>query len=190
MIVSLTSPLEAVLFAAGSNGCSLEELAHILQLSIGEVESVCKQLQSELDERESGLMLVEIADTWQLATRPDYVEYLRRMATSPVNTSISAAALETLAIVAYKQPITRSEIEAIRGVQSDRAVQTLVHRQLIVEVGRQDGPGRPILYGTTDHFLSTFGLRNVRDLPPLPPEPEDVNRDLSLFQLTPVVPKD
>lgn len=190
MLLSLTAPLEAVLFAAGSNGCSLDDLAQVLQVSIDDVKDVCVTLRRELDDRESGLMLIEIAGTWQLATRPTHVEYLRRMATAPSNTSISAAALETLAIVAYKQPITRSEIEAIRGVQSDRAMATLVHRQLIIEVGRQEGPGRPILYGTTDHFLATFGLRNVKDLPPLPPRPENIDMDLSLFQLTPSLPKD
>jgi segregation and condensation protein B len=190
MLISLTAPLEAVLFAAGSNGCTVEELAHILQLSVGEVPAVCHSLQEKLEKARSGLMVIEIAGTWQLATKPTYVEYLRRMATSPANTSISAAALETLAIVAYKQPIIRSDIEAIRGVQSDRVVATLVHRQLIIEVGRQEGPGRPILYGTTDHFLTTFGLRTVTDLPPLPPRPDFADMELSLFQLTPSLPRD
>ena len=190
MLVSLTAPLEAVLFAAGSNGLTTDELAHILELSVAETTEVCQKLQEVLSKRQSGIMLVELAGTWQLATRPDYISYLRRMATSPSSGSLSAAALEALAIVAYKQPITRAEIEAIRGVQSDRAVHTLVHRQLIHEIGRQDSPGRPILYGTTDHFLQTFGLRSLKDLPPLPPEPENASADLSLFQLTPSLARD
>lgn len=190
MLVPLIGPLEAVLFAAGSEGLSTEELAHVLQLAEDEVTSLCRSLSESLQTRGSGLMLVELAGTWQLATRPEHVAYLRRMATAPTHTNLSNAALEALAIVAYKQPITRAEVEAIRGVQSDRAIQTLVHRQLITEVGRQEGPGRPILYGTTDHFLTSFGLRKLSDLPPLPPEPEDGEMDLSLFQLAPALPKD
>lgn len=189
MIIDMTAPLEAVLFAAGSNGLTNEELSNILQLNLHEITALCKQYHDELEERKSGIKLIEIAGTWQLTTRPEYIEYLRRMATAPTSTAISAAALEALAIVAYKQPITRSGIEAIRGVQSDRALHSLVQRQLIQEVGRHDSPGRPILYGTTDTFLQTFGLRSLNDLPPLPPEPESVN-ELSLFQLTPNVPRD
>jgi segregation and condensation protein B len=189
VIVSMTAPLEAILFAAGSNGMTTEELADIMQLSTSEVKALCLQLQNEYDERLAGIMLSEIAGNWVLVTRPEYAEYLRRMATAPTSTTLSTAALEVLAIIAYRQPITRADIEAVRGVQSDRAISTLVHRQLIKEVGRAEGPGRPILYGTTDVFLQTFGLRSLDDLPPLPPEPE-VPQDLSLFELTPSLPRD
>jgi segregation and condensation protein B len=111
------------------------------------------------------------------------------MAAPSTSNTLSTAALEVLAIVAYKQPISRADIEAIRGVQSERAIATLVHRRLIAEVGRQDSPGRPILYGTTDVFLQTFGLRSLEDLPPLPAEPP-MPSDLSLFHLTPTLPRD
>lgn len=122
-----------------------------------------------------------MADTWQLVTRPEYAPYLKRMAQSPMQSTLSNAALEVLAIVAYKQPITRGEIEDIRGVQSDRALATLVHRQLVEEKGRADAPGRPILFGTTVDFLRQFGLKSLQELPPLP---ENMGHDdISLFQL-------
>ncbi|WP_245575753.1 SMC-Scp complex subunit ScpB [Alicyclobacillus contaminans] len=185
----MTGPLEAVLFAAGSDGLSLVEIADVLQLSTDEALQVCRELQDQYRDRNGGIELVELAGVWQLVTRPEHAMYLRKLATAPTSSHLSNAALEVLAIVAYRQPISRIEIEAIRGVQSDRAVQTLVHRQLIAEVGRQEGPGRPILYGTTPTFLQTFGLRSLEDLPPLPEEPE-IAQDLNLFQLTPALPRD
>ena len=190
MLVSLIAPLQAILFAAGNEGMTTEEIAHVLQLSRDETLAVCRDLQTYLDTENSGIMLAELAGAWQLCTRPEHVEYLRRMATVPEPSTISQAALETLAIIGYKQPITRMDVEAIRGVQSDRAIHTLISRSLIVEVGRADAPGRPILYGTTSEFLASFGLRNLQDLPPLPPLPEVTNDELSLFQLTETMPKD
>jgi segregation and condensation protein B len=189
VIVSMSAPLEALLFAAGSEGLSTEEISNILQLSFDETRSLCTELMTAYNERNSGLQVTELAGTWQLVTRLEHATYLRRMATVPTSTNLSTAALEVLAMVAYRQPISRIEVESIRGVQSDRAVHTLVHRQLIVEVGRQDSPGRPILYGTTDIFLQTFGLRSLQDLPPLPKDTQ-VPEDLSLFHLTPSLPRD
>ena len=189
MILSVQGPLEALLFAAGSEGLSIDELADILQLSVDETKSVCLELQKAYAERDGGIAVVELANHWHMVTRPEHSIYLRRMATTPTSTHLSTAALEVLAIVAYKQPASRLTIESIRGVQSDRAVQTLVHRQLIVEVGRMDAPGRPILYGTTALFLQTFGLKDIADLPPLPDEADPLT-DLSLFELTPSLPRD
>lgn len=189
MLVPLIAPLEAILFAAGSNGLGLEEISAILQVSIPEAQSLCMELQSLYDERRAGIRLVELAESFVLVTRAEHADYLKRMATSPTSTNLSVAALEVLAIVAYRQPITRAEVELTRGVQSDRAISTLTHRQLIKEVGRQDGPGRPILYGTTENFLQTFGLRSLADLPPLPDEPLQA-KDLSLFQMTSPAPRD
>jgi segregation and condensation protein B len=189
VIISMTGPLEALLFAAGSEGLAIEEIADLLQLSIDEAKTVCRELQAAYDERDSGIQLVEFGGMWQLVTRPEYAPYLRKLATAPTSSHLSTAALEVLAIVAYRQPISRLEIETVRGVQSDRAIQTLVHRQLIQEVGRAEAPGRPILYGTTTTFLQTFGLRSLEDLPPLPDQPS-VPGDLSLFEMTPALPRD
>ncbi|WAH39069.1 SMC-Scp complex subunit ScpB [Alicyclobacillus dauci] len=190
--MSTTMPLlaavEAILFAAGSDGLQTSEIAHILGCSETDARGLCLQLQANLDEREAGIALQEVAGTWQMMTRKEHAPYLKRMAQTPMQTNLSAAALEVLAIVAYKQPITRGEIDDIRGVGSDRALSTLVHRQLIREVGRQDAPGRPILFGTTDLFLRHFGLKSLSELPPLPPPPEET--DVSLFTLPTDTPRD
>lgn len=189
MIVSLVAPLEAVLFTAGSNGLSTEEIAQVLQLTVGEAKALCEDLQHKYISESSGIQLMELAGTWQLVTKPEYVEYVKRMATSPTSAHLSPAALEVLAIVAYRQPITRADIESIRGVQSDRAVSTLVHRQLIAECGRQDSPGRPILFATTDIFLQTFGIRSLDDLPPLPSEAQ-LPSEVGLFDLPSLLSRD
>ncbi|MCL6631266.1 MAG: SMC-Scp complex subunit ScpB [Alicyclobacillus herbarius] len=177
------------MFAVGSDGLSTEELADVLQLGVEETRQLCLSLQAEYDQRGGGLALVEFAGSWQLVTRPEHAVYLRRLAHTPVATQLSHAALEVLSIVAYRQPISRSEIEDIRGVKSDRAIATLVHRRLIAEVGRQNAPGRPILYGTTDTFLQAFGLRSLEDLPPLP-ELNEIPSDLSLFERRSSLPRD
>ncbi len=190
MFSPMIGPLEAVLFAAGSNGLSTEEMIHILQLPAEEVLGLCEELKTAFVEQASGLTLVEFGGTWQLVTNIQHAHYIKRMATAPTSGTLSTAALETLAIVAYKQHITRSGIEAIRGVHSERAVHTLVHRQLICDMGRDNSPGRPILYGTTEQFLQTFGLRSLDDLPPLPPQPVEQTQDMSLFQVTPLLARD
>ncbi|WP_423219872.1 SMC-Scp complex subunit ScpB [Alicyclobacillus tolerans] len=168
MLINLISAIEAILFVAGTDGLSTEEIADILQIPQQEVIASCRQLQLKLQQPESGIQLIESANTWQLATKPEHALYLRRMADTPIATSLSSAALETLAVIAYQQPITRSRIEKIRGVSSERAIQTLLHRLLIREVGREEGPGRPFLYGTTDHFLKTFAISSLEELPELP----------------------
>lgn len=179
--MELLAALEALLFAVGSEGLHTKDVANIFEISTAEANSLCLQLIERLEERSSGITLQQVAETWQLVTRPEYAPYLKRMAQSPMQSTLSNAALEVLAIVAYKQPITRGEIEDIRGVQSDRALATLVHRQLVEEKGRADAPGRPMLFGTTLDFLRQFGLKSIKELPPLP---ENLgNEDISLFQL-------
>ncbi|MCL6453260.1 MAG: SMC-Scp complex subunit ScpB [Alicyclobacillus sp.] len=188
-MVSLLGPLEALLFAAGSEGIATDELARLLDVPVAEVRSLCAQLKQTYEDRGSGIDLVELAGAWQLVTRPEHAPYLRRLATAPSNPGLSQAALEVLAIVAYRQPISRAQVEEVRGVQSDSVLQTLLHRQLVCEVGRMEAPGRPILYGTTPLFLQVFGLRSLEDLPPLP-EVDVSEDDLSLFHIAPSVPRD
>ncbi|MCL6548736.1 MAG: SMC-Scp complex subunit ScpB [Alicyclobacillus sp.] len=185
----MTAALEAVLFAAGQEGMTTRDLAGLFQISEAEARSWCLQLQEAYASREGGLAVMEVAGAWQIVTRPEYAPYLSRMASAPTSQTLSAAALEVLAIVAYQQPVSRADIEAIRGVQSDRVLNTLVHRQLIREVGRQEAPGRPILYGTTDTFLQVFGLRSLKDLPPIPAD-QEAPQDLQLFQFPPALPRD
>lgn len=189
MLLPMTGPLEAILFAAGGDGLSVAEIAAILQLSVDEAADMCDVLCQSYDDREAGLMMVELAGRWVLGTRTRYADYLRQMAASPASPGLSNAALEVLAIVAYKQPVSRLDIDEIRGVQSDRSLATLVHRRMVAEVGRQEAPGRPILYGTTAEFLQTFGLNSLGDLPPLPEESDSID-GLPLFRLDPTLPRD
>ena len=165
----LVNALEAVLFAGG-DPVSVEKLALLFDITKVEVDIVANALDARLSQKDSSFELCRLGDMLQLCTKKEYADpvqkYLEIKRTSP----ISIAALEALSIVAYKQPITRQEIEAIRGVSCDHAVNKLVEYSLIAEVGRLDAPGRPILFGTTEDFLRSFGLASLEELPIVKPE--------------------
>ena len=166
--------LESLLFAAGDEGLSLKQIASVLDTNEENIKDIVSALQLEYETNENrGLVLVEIAGVYQLATKKKHAEFLKRLVESPGTAQLSQAGLETLAIIAYKQPITRIEIEEIRGVKTERPLQTLLSRALIKEVGRVTGPGRAYLFGTTKEFLDYFGLKNIDELPPLPDKSED-----------------
>jgi len=161
--------LEGLLFAAGDEGLTLKQIAKVMELPELEVEELIGLLKNDYDHNENrGISLIQIAGTYQLATKKEYAIYLKRLVEVPNSSTLSQAALETLTIIAYKQPITRTEIEEIRGVKTERPIQTLVAKGLIQEVGRAEGTGRAILYGTTKEFLDYFGLKDLKELPPLP----------------------
>lgn len=157
--------IEALLFVAGDEGLSLEEAASLLESTTQEVYAALMKLQQKYKSRDSGLTLLEVGNRFEMATKKDYSAVIKKYAASPYATNLSQAALETLAIVAYKQPITRMEIDEIRGVQSSGSLQKLVLRGLVQEKGRVETPGRPILYGTTEYFMDYFGLKELGDLP-------------------------
>ncbi|MCU6795880.1 SMC-Scp complex subunit ScpB [Paenibacillus sp. WQ 127069] len=161
----MKSVIEGLLFVAGDEGLDTKQLAEVLELSTDVVRNLIGDLQGDLRNSKRGLQIVELAGTYQLTTLPAHAPYFERLAYSPSRSSLSQAALETLAIVAYKQPITRVEIEEIRGVKAERALHTLVAKDLIKEVDRADAPGRPILYGTTKPFLDYFALGTIEELP-------------------------
>lgn len=139
---------------------------------IGVNEHTLKQMVNDLMEeyhqKKSGIQIIEVANGYQFATNPEYAEYIEKLQKMPRNVGLSQAAIETLAIVAYKQPITKAEIEALRGVSIESSLATLVDKGLIEETGRKETPGRPILYGTTKRFLKYFGLKDLNDLPKVP----------------------
>ncbi|TYZ30211.1 SMC-Scp complex subunit ScpB [Selenomonas caprae] len=164
--ISQLGVLEAVLFAAG-NPITAAELARILQLDVLGTQNLVAELKSELDRRHSGLTIRQVAGGYQLATRPEAFAIVERLS-EVVDRKISAPTMETLSIVAFKQPITKAEIEQIRGVRVERALQKLLELELIAEVGRKNVLGRPILYGTTETFLRCFGINTLEDLPELP----------------------
>jgi segregation and condensation protein B len=149
------------------------EIRRALDISDAELEETLDALESGYDFDRRGLRLLRFGAHVQLATRPDYAPYVEKLLQPVQKQSLSQSAMETLAVVAYRQPVTKMEIEAIRGVKCDYSVQSLVNRGLIEEVGRKETLGRPILYGTTDEFLSHFGLQTLEDLPrPQEEEPE------------------
>ncbi len=140
----------------------LGELAELLNISAPAV----RQLLESLEGRYLGMQVVEVAGGWQLATKPQFAEYVAQMHRPP-KFRLSPSALETLAIIAYRQPITRPEIEQLRGVNCDSVVATLIDREFICERGHRNAPGRPMMYGTTDKFLQMFGLASLDSLPDL-----------------------
>jgi segregation and condensation protein B len=175
--------VEGLLFAAGDEGLSLQQIASVLEIKEEQAKEIVSALKEEYERGQRGIQLVELAGVFQLATKKEHAPYLKKLVESPSSTSLSQAALETLAIIAYRQPITRAEIEEIRGVKSDKPIQTLMARALIKEVGRAEGTGRPILYGTTKEFLDYFGLKTLEELPPLPELQEggEMEKEADLF---------
>ena len=156
---------EALLFIA-ERPLSSAELAELSGVSKGEAESTLSALAGDLAEHGRGLRLQQMDDAWQLATAPEVGERLAAYAARE-EARLTPAALEALAVVAYRQPCTRGEVDRVRGVDSDYVLRSLLHRRLVVEVGRRDTPGRPILYGTTFTFLERFGLTSLEELPPI-----------------------
>jgi segregation and condensation protein B len=163
------------LFAAGDEGLSLKQIAEVLEVEEHKANEIVEELRQKYDQdKKRGIKIVLLANTYQLATKKENAIYLKKLVDSPNTSTLSQAALETLAIIAYKQPITRTEIEEIRGVKTERPLQTLMAKALIKEVGRAEGTGRAYLYGTTKEFLDYFGLKNIEELPQLP---EKVNEE-------------
>jgi segregation and condensation protein B len=163
-----TRTLEALFFVSDEPLAS-SVLAQALELERPVVEGMCDRLQRELEDRGSGLVLRNVAGGWRLFSHPDTATAVERFVLSSRQARLTKAALETLSIVAYKQPVTRHQVSAIRGVNSDGVLRALVDRGLIEEAGREEGPGRPVLYGTTPQFLERLGLPSLAALPSLAP---------------------
>ena len=165
----LAHVIEAILFVAGEP-VELNELRRALDVTEMETMQALDALESDYDFHRRGICLKRFGHHIQLSTRPEYAPYVERLLQPIQRQSLSQSAMETLAVVAYRQPVTKLEIEAVRGVKCDYSVQSLVNKGLIEEVGRKDALGRPILYGTTDAFLAHFGLSSLDDLPKPPEE--------------------
>lgn len=159
------SVLEGLLFVAGDDGISLEEASYILELERSAVRQLLDELKKRLEDENSGLELLLTASHYKLVTKASLKTYIEKYAVSPYSSQLSQASLETLAIIAYKQPVTRVDIESIRGVQSSGSIQKLLLRDLIEEAGRLETPGRPKLYKTTAYFMDYFGLESLDALP-------------------------
>jgi segregation and condensation protein B len=158
--------LEAILFVA-ETPVRTGELAELLELPKSQIEAELEELAADLDAAGRGIVLRRVAGGWRLYSRPEAHAYLERFAATERATRLSAAALETLAVVAYKQPVSRGQVTEIRGVDSERALHTLERRGLVMEVGRAPGPGQALLYGTTELLLEKLGIDGLDALPPL-----------------------
>lgn len=165
----LLGAVEAILFAMGES-VSLSKLASAVGKSEAETKELLEELKKQYEKKERGIQLIELEDSYQLCTKPELYDYLIQIAKQPKKHALTDVLLETLAIVAYKQPVTKIEIEKIRGVKSDHAVNKLVEYDLVCEVGRLDAPGKPLLFGTTEEFLRRFGVQSVEELPSIAPE--------------------
>lgn len=171
-MTELAKIIEAILFVSGEP-VQLGAVARALEVTELEVSAAADELASDYDYNRRGICLKRFGSHIQLSTRPDYAPQIEKLLQPIQKQSLSQAALETLAVVAYKQPVTRLDIEAVRGVKCDYSVQSLMNKGLIEEVGRKETLGRPILYGTTDAFLSHFGLTSLEGLPQPPESQQD-----------------
>lgn len=156
--------VESLLFVS-KRPLSIEDIEEISQLGTDTISKAVEELSATYESR--GLQLIKLANGYLLATRPRYSSYIEKFLKSPVSVSLSQQSMETLSIIAYKQPITRAEVERIRGVLCDGVIKTLLEKRLIKETGRSESVGRPILYATTVEFLKHFGLHDLGELPPL-----------------------
>lgn len=158
--------IEAILFTMGES-VELDKLAKVLELDKDETRAIIEEMRQEWDSADRGVTIMELDGAYQMCTKTQMYEYLIRIARQPKRRILTDVLLETLSIIAYKQPVTKAEIEKIRGVSSDHAVNKLVEYNLVCELGRLDAPGRPLLFGTTEEFLRSFGVHSVDELPVL-----------------------
>lgn len=176
----LVSAMEAVLFASG-DPVSIDRLSQVFEVSPEKTESIASALEKKLEENKSGVKLIRLENKYQLATRNEFAEYIKKAFDIKRKTPLSPAALEVLAVIAYNQPVTRSFVEQVRGVDCSGVITTLIEKELIEERGRLELPGKPLLYGTTDNFLRCFSISDLSELPPLPKDnvqPADMGEQL------------
>lgn len=168
----LIGALESVLFVTGEP-LPRAEISRVFGLSALELNVLLAEMESDYAENERGLRLFQTDETVQLVTNPEYNEWLVKLLSPPQEKNLSDSMMETLSVIAYRQPVTRADIESVRGVRCEYAVSQLLKQGFIKELGRKDVVGRPMLFGTTDAFLRRFGLHSIEELPPMPEIPED-----------------
>ncbi len=160
--------IEAILFTMGES-VQLDKIAEAIELDKKETHKILQEMIKEWEASDRGIAIIELDGAYQMCTKTEMYEYLIRIAKQPKRRVLTDVLLETLSIIAYKQPVTRAEIEKIRGVSCDHAVSKLVEYNLVCELGRLDAPGRPLLFGTTEEFLRSFGVNSLENLPVLNP---------------------
>ena len=183
--MNLTGVVEGILFVVGDEGITLKDLSETLDISIEETKAILKELQSEYEKDNRGIRISFLGDAFKLTTKKEHKEYYEKLVDQGELTPLSQASLETLAIIAYNQPITRVEVDELRGVSSQHIIRRLVARNLVKASGKSDLPGRPNLYETTSDFLDYFGLSTITDLPKLEDEetkPEETELFTSIYK--------
>ncbi|MCQ2546660.1 MAG: SMC-Scp complex subunit ScpB [Clostridia bacterium] len=192
---TIKSAIESMMFVWGEP-LSIKDIADIFNVDKKDIYECCKQLQEEYEQEGRGIVIREVNKSFQFVTRKENLDYIERLCTPVRRRRLSQSALETLAIVAYKQPVTKGEIEAIRGIRCDRVMEGLMAKNLVAQIGRAETVGRPMLYGTTDEFLKQFEFESLKDLPPIediegaifedeePPVFEGVAGQISLDELS------
>ena len=163
--MKLEAVVEGLLFVVGEDGLTLNQLAEILEIDLEAVKQIISNLKEKYENEDSGIRINFLGDRFKLTTKKEHKEYFIKLIENPDSNILTQAALETLAIIAYNEPITRLEVDEIRGVSSSQMMRKLVAKGFIKEVGRSDAAGRPILYKTTSEFLDYFGLSTIEDLP-------------------------
>lgn len=161
---TIKSAIESMMFVWG-DPLDIKAVADIFNIDRNEVYNYCKELQAEYEEEGRGIVIREVNRSFQFVTRRENIDYIERLCTPVKHRKLSQSALEVLAIVAYRQPVTKGEIESVRGIRCDRVLDGLEKKKLVAEIGRSDAVGRPILYGTTDEFLRQFGFESLKELP-------------------------
>ncbi len=163
--MNLEAVLEGLLFVSGEDGLSREKIMSILGITPDELDSLIEKLVNNYSKPDRGFNIKKFGNEYKLVTKKEHADYYKKLADNEISENLSNSALETLAIIAYNEPITRVQVDEIRGVSSAHIVRKLVFKNLIKEVGRSELPGKPILYGVTDQFLDYFGLNSTEDLP-------------------------
>ena len=177
--MNLKAVLEGLLFVCGDEGITREKLLKILKVSEEDLQKIIEDYEKDLNSEERGLKLEKYNDNYKLVTKKEHANFYKSLVDEEVSDTLSPAALETLAIIAYNQPITRIMVDEIRGVSSAYVMRKLVLKNLIKEVGKSELPGRPLLYGVTDQFLDYFGLKSLDDLPKI--ENDEIEDTKELF---------
>ena len=173
--------LEGLLFVVGDDGLSINQMMEILEIDHDEAVNLINELKKEYENINRGIRLHFLGNTFKLTTKEEHKNYYQKLLINDENNTLSNSALETLAIVAYNEPITRVEVDEIRGVQTSQMIRKLVAKGLLKECGRSELPGRPILYKTTSEFLDYFGLSDISELPKITPKSEQENNEVDLY---------
>lgn len=176
--MNLKAVLEGLLFVSGEDGLTKEKMISILEVSSDEIDKLLEELIDDYNSDSRGIMINKFGDIYKLVTKKEHASYYKKLVEGEISENLSSSALETLAIIAYNEPITRVMVDEIRGVSSAHIVRKLVFKNLIKEVGRSELPGKPILYGVTDQFLDYFGLNSISDLPKIEIEENDEEMEL------------